>query len=107
MRGFLTGVTPQEAQVAFDEGVNLVLRGFRRVGEFGVVPVDTELLQNAEHGQQFGAFQRELEEGAQVQSLHAPGLAPNERNEVPGEEEDNQAEQEVGGGHGSLFSRVL
>ncbi len=65
--------------------------------------VDAELLEDAEHGQQFRAFQGEPEEGAQVEALHAPRLAPDQGNDEPDKQEHEQAEQEIDVRHGRLL----
>ncbi|OQA18294.1 MAG: hypothetical protein BWY63_02100 [Chloroflexi bacterium ADurb.Bin360] len=90
----LAVVAPQDAQVALEELENLGLVRHRFIGEFGVVGVDAEFLQDAEHGEQLGTGEGEAEEGAEVEQLHTPGFAPDEADDEPCQQGDSGDDQQ-------------
>jgi hypothetical protein len=95
----LAGITAQDGEVALQPFVHFGIICHRGIREPGVVTVQAELFQDAEHGQQLGAFEGKVQEGARVEQLDAPRLAPDEGNHEPGEQQDKQDDQDVDDSH--------
>ena len=66
--------------------------------------VQAKLLQDTEHGQELGAFQGELQEGARVEQLDAPRLAPKKGIDEQNKQKDENGDQHDDNGHGKTSS---
>jgi hypothetical protein len=69
--------------------------GIGDIGQLGIVAVDTNPLQEADHGQKFRIIKYDIQKNPRKEQFHSPGFSPNQTDQPPQKDQSHTSNQQI------------